>query len=170
MEKLACVAQAFAWAWFRSQPQKFHTIVGDVGCGKTHVSKKIAFWAQRVAYERWQRTKLGSDLPTVLFSSARILSPESYKEDAFREKLAEMAGASMVIIDDIGTETDQFKTGIPARRLAEIMNLLEGRFLWMTTNIPAGSWSQRWDKRVEDRILSGVVVNVNAPSYRSEQV
>lgn len=160
---------AFAFAWFRNEPAKFRVIVGDVGLGKTHVSRRLVGWARAVAFERWARTRIGGELPTVAYKAARILSPKKCPEAAFAECMDELEAASMVIVDDIGTEIDGFKTGEPAERLCHILNRLEDRYLWLTTNKSVDIWSTTWDKRVEDRLLSGDVTMVSGPSFRCER-
>jgi len=168
VQTLADEAQAFAFAWFRMEPCRLKIVSGDVGLGKTHVSRRLAGWARAVAFERWLRVRAGGELPTVAFRTARMLSPRKCNEAAFEEHMAEMESASMVILDDLGTEIDDFKTGGPAERLCHILNRLEGRYLWMSTNRAPSAWASTWDIRVEDRLLSGDVVTLSGPSYRSE--
>lgn len=80
----------------------------------------------------------------------------------------DVCDASLVIVDDLGTETDQFRSGAPTQRLCELLNACERKHLWATTNVPPAGWAAKWDQRVEDRLLSADVVVVKAPSYRSE--
>jgi DNA replication protein DnaC len=170
IQTLADIAQEFAFAWFQHKNPKRVTIVGEVGCGKTHVSKAIAFWAQRSAYDRWFKgSKATYELPRVEFVKAsRMLSPETYPSDSFETRLEAICGSAMAILDDIGTETDQYRTGIPAARLARILDACQERHLWITTNKLPSAWNQTWDRRVEDRLLAGRVIEIRAPSFRSE--
>lgn len=169
VQKLADEAMAFAFEWFESRPSKFRVVVGGVGVGKTTVSKRIAYWAKLVAYHRWARDRRSGQLPEVLFQNATILSHELVKDLEFEEILGDIRSKSMVVIDDIGTEICRYKCATPALRLCRILNALEGRHLWITTNQRPDSWAAKWDKRVEDRLLAGEVVTVNAASYRSER-
>lgn len=169
MQRLADMASGFCGRWFRNDTRgRLAISIGPTGCGKTHVARRIAAWARLLAYDRWSQEKRGSELPRIEYAQASILSPDTCKSDSFNDRLADIATASMVIIDDIGTETDQFKTMIPAQRLCSILNRCEWTFLWLTTNKEPSSWEKQWDKRVEDRLLAGTVLEMSAPSYRSE--
>lgn len=168
VQLLADAAMAFAFAWFRSERCRPVVVSGDVGLGKTHVSQRLAGWARAVAFDRWSQHRTSGELPTVAFKTARILSPRKCAEAVFGEHMEEIEESSMVIIDDIGTEIDEFKTGAPTERLCHILNRLEGRYLWLTTNKSSNAWAATWDKRVEDRLLACDVIELSGPSYRSE--
>lgn len=160
----------FAFSWFRYEPTGFRVVVGDVGTGKTHVSNRIIDWARRVAFERWAQDRNGGSLPVSVFYTARVLSPRDCRQDEFEDVISDMRSASMVVLDDIGTEVDDFKTGAAQSRLLYILNVLRDRYFWVTTNVATESWAQTWGKRIEDRLLSGTVIQIkDTPSYRSER-
>jgi DNA replication protein DnaC len=83
--------------------------------------------------------------------------------------MREVDESSMVIIDDIGTETDRYRTGIPCSRLCQLLDHCRNKWLWITTNKHPNEWATTWDKRVEDRMLAGDVLVLDAPSWRSDR-
>ncbi len=171
--KLGAVATKFAKNWFECADGPSWVVVhGEPGCGKTHVAQALSQWAAHVAFTAWEKhwgKRRGSRLPRVEFIDwAFVASPESHSDADWRGTLSDAGAASVVFVDDLGTETDKFKTGIPVQRLTQLLNRREHQFLWVTTNIHPKFWKARWDPRVEDRLLSAQIVEINAPSFRSE--
>ncbi len=171
IQSLADSAESFAKTWLhRSGIGRWRIAVGNVGCGKTHISRRLKRWAENARITAWEMAWSGPKLPTVIFSEwMELASPETCDERQFDDWIREVSEASMVILDDIGTETDQYKTGIPTARLCRLLNRCEGKWLWISTNIQPMQWATKWDARVEDRLLSGKIITINAPSYRSEK-
>lgn len=175
---MADAAYDFAQSWFRrdkGRPKdRWKVIWGNPGTGKTHTSRQLRKFGRGVAFEAWQKHWsgiCGNELPTIVYRPWGTLADQKItKSDEFESWLYEEAAeASMVILDDIGTEKDEFKSGVPVQRLCRTLDVLEDRFLWITTNIEPRAWKERWDARVEDRLLTADVIEVNAPSYRSER-
>ncbi len=128
-------------------------------------------WTRKVAYEAWLKSWKGhgSGLPRVVAVHwAQVASPEAVDRREWDDWLRDVEEASMVILDDVGTETDAYKSGIPRERLCHVLNRCENKFTWINTNISPDQWANKWDARVEDRLLAGKLVEVNAPSFRSE--
>lgn len=168
VQKLADEAYDFVAGWFKKKSHKWVAVVGDVGCGKTRVTKRLDDWCRGVTYERWLLNGTGSVLPTIELAHSRILSPELTDAKEFDNHCDRLAESSLVFLDDVGTETDQFRSGLPTFRLCEILNLCEDKYLWLTTNVGLRDWADKWGRRVEDRLLSARVVEIKAPSWRSE--
>lgn len=173
VQKLANAISVFAMQWFgRRAGNRWLVIVGAVGCGKTHVAKALRRWAERLAFDAWAaewHKNNPTAIPVILFQEwIDFASPESCSDEEFREFIRDVDAASLVIVDDIGIECDQFKSGIPAQRLCQLLNACEGKFLLLTTNVRPNEWQKKWDQRVEDRLLSGETIQINSPSYRSE--
>ena len=75
--------------------------------------------------------------------------------------------ARMVLIDDVGSETDRFRTGEPAERLRVILDLCAGKWLLITTNVPKAKFADVFDVRVQSRLERAVVLDrVGVPDYR----
>lgn len=166
----------FAHEWLLGGPASSVVVFGPTGSGKTRVAKRLASWARIATPAAWEnRCKTAGRLvpmpgSPVFIDWQAFASPETCTDREFDAViLHEIEPASMVIIDDLGTETDQYKTGTPIRRLTLMLNRLEQKFWWATTNARPSEWEQRWDARVEDRLLAATAIEVNAPSFRSER-
>lgn len=73
----------------------------------------------------------------------------------------DVALADLVVIDDLGSEVDKFKSGRPTEN---IRLMLEDRFkgrkaTLITTNIPAREFDTRWDPRVAGRLARARILN-----------
>ena len=168
LQKLADAAHKFCFDWFQNAAvPKLLVVVGKTGCGKTHVAKRVRGWASAVAYERWLRRESGNQLPEIVYVEwSDIANPQRMAEESFCEWRRTAADASLLILDDIGTEADVYKSGIPTSRLCEVLNYRAGRFTLITTNVPASGWASRWDARVEDRLMrNSTVLELTAPSF-----
>ena len=171
IQSLADAAEAFCAHWFhRNGHGQLRVAVGKPGCGKTHVGRKVWEWARAVSLSRWEQQPATDYIPSIVFTPwASVASPEKMSGAEFADWMAEIDSATMIVVDDIGTETDQYRTGVPTQRLCQLLNRCESKWLWLTTNKAPEHWAQAWDIRVEDRLLAGHVFTSSAPSYRSER-
>jgi DNA replication protein DnaC len=82
----------------------------------------------------------------------------------------DVCNADIVFIDDIGAEEDRFRSGTPTRILGDLLGALEPKFTFITTNIAPAKWSERWDGRVEDRLLrrNATVCNLWEPEHKTQ--
>ena len=81
----------------------------------------------------------------------------------------ELWDARFVIIDDIGAESDRYKSGEPATRLLRVLNRLEKKWLFVTTNVAPSMWRETFDQRIADRLLGGAYVSMfEVPSWRTK--
>ena len=74
----------------------------------------------------------------------------------------------MVFLDDVGSETDKFKTGEPAERFRIVLEICEKRFLLVSMNVSPTLWTSAWDSRVNSRLQRAVCLDLtNAPDFRT---
>jgi hypothetical protein len=117
----------------------------------------------------WEGAWKGDSTPSVVeIDWLTVASPEKCDDRTFESVIRDIDEAALVLVDDIGTETDQYRTGIPTQRLCHLLNRCEGKWLWINTNVEPSAWSNKWDVRVEDRLLGASCFECDAPSYRSE--
>lgn len=77
-------------------------------------------------------------------------------EDAFNSEL--------VIIDDVGSENDPWK--VCADKFCQILSRREKKFTVVTTNVKPEEWTERFDGRINDRLMRfSVVCQIGAGSY-----
>lgn len=171
---MAMQAERWATGWYHNKKdrKKWVVVTGDTGSGKTHCAKRLYRWAREVqgaSYEsHWKATHMNHIPGIEWFSWMAMASPEMMSGQAFEAALQDVDRAGCVFVDDLGTECDPYKSGLPVQRLCHLLNRLEGKFAWFTTNIKPDAWATKWDRRCEDRLLAADVIVCNSPSFRSE--
>ena len=169
VQRLADAASAFCGRWFRSaEGVRLLVVTGEPGCGKTHVARRVAGWAQASAFTAWAESRSPSpSIPAVRFVEwADAANPERMEERDFLRWLGDVDGDSMLVVDDSGAETDRFKGGVPIARLTDMLNRRAGKFTMLTTNKPPALWPEQWDERVTDRLMRrSEIVVMSAPSF-----
>jgi DNA replication protein DnaC len=149
----------------REKPFPWVVLAGKSGCGKSRVAKR----AHRIIRENaidafkcgiWARPPVSvfADWPKL----AEMQDPDDYEEAA-----QDLVEADVVFLDDIGSESDRFKSGEHTSRLRRLLGKLEGRAVMMTTNLRPAEWAEKWDGRVESRLLAGKRLDCfEIPDYR----
>lgn len=152
----------------RGPNPKPHTLVlsGSTGCGKTHIAKRINAFSESYGVDIILTKKLFH------WSSCWIDWPriaEADDEEDFLEMLRRIDESSFVILDDVGSESDRFKNGIPASRLRRVLAQAKRQWLVMTCNFDMRTMLDKYDARVADRFQAFQWVEVGTvPSYRSK--
>jgi DNA replication protein DnaC len=146
--------------WFATNERIFCkpvlVLCGESGCGKTHIAKHLY---------RWARTYSGRTGASIVYQSwaeACDLITEGY--DGLVQDCME---ADFLALDDVGAESDRYKTGIMVDKLCQILSRREERYTIITTNIGPAQWNSRFDIRVADRLVrnSEVCDMSSVPSY-----
>lgn len=139
---------------------------GDPGVGKTHVARaayryvcafgvEICFLQGKHPYPLWL------DWPRVA---------ELEKQSDFEDVLYEIDRSRILFVDDIGSESDRFKTGVPASRLRVLLSRTENKWILATTNLNREALFQTYDARVADRLRGFYWLNMaGVPSYRGKE-
>jgi DNA replication protein DnaC len=167
------VAKLARWAeWFirrgsHNLREKGHglVVVGPPGTGKSHAAKRILRWFQAYSVDLWFSRKWTHPPKSVFVDWAALC--EKDKEEAFDEALYQIAEADVVILDDVGSESDKFKSGAGVSRLRRVLSLCEHKWLYVNANIPNERWDTSLDARVSDRLTALHYLDMSgAPSYR----
>jgi DNA replication protein DnaC len=164
-KRLARYVEAWikAAAMNRRENGTWMVISGPPGVGKSHALKAaVTFLANHsvgVYGEFWQRP------PSVVWAAwSRIIELD---EDEWTDWLYDLRRAQMVILDDVGSEVDRFKSGAPAERLRVALETCENRFLLVSTNIQSAQWASNFDERVKSRLHRAAVLDMTgAEDYR----
>lgn len=149
--ELANAAQQFA-KWFATDDKLFAknllVISGDSGTGKTHTAKSLYRWARN------HSGRLGASIEWFAWPEAC----SAILDDNFTGCIRDMIEADFLALDDIGAETDRYKTGALTDKLCQVLSRREKKWTVITTNIPPSEWANRFDVRVADRLLRNSTV------------
>lgn len=167
IQRMADEVQRFAFRFYKNeQGPKLLVLVGDTGRGKTHCAKRLSAWAGHVAISAWEAGKWRRP-PTIAFHEWSTIAAKDQQE--WFDWIQVNSEEDLLIIDDIGTETDRFKSREPVERLRLLLSRRESKWTVITTNISPDEWRNTWDARVEDRLLRGSIV-VNLEGVKSYAV
>lgn len=111
------------------------------------------YW-RSCAVEAWSRGVWGSTVPSTFFAPWSQISGAD--EEAKGGIWIDAASADLVVLDDVGSEVDQFKSGRPTENLRLMLEERATRrrgFTLITTNVLRKSWPERWDARIADRLI-----------------
>jgi len=94
---------------------------------------------------------------------------ETDKESDFEDLCQEIGESEFIVLDDVGSETDRFKSGLPASRLRRVLSRTEKKWIIVTTNLPKAELLNLYDARVADRFKVFKWLSLDGvPSYRSK--
>lgn len=162
--------QNLAAEWFRNGAPSKLILTGQSGCGKTELAKNLARFAVSAALSAWDRG-FYSGPPSISFIywpdiCSKLEEPCNHMTDVLQDACT----ASLSIIDDIGAESDRYKSGKPTEALCYLLTRRQdfGQTL-LTTNVLPSLWDTRWDARVEDRLhRNSVICDMhNCPKWSS---
>lgn len=159
IQELADAASNLA-KWFANAERMTHpvnlVICGNSGTGKTHTARALYRWA------RTYSGRLGAVIDW--FSWPEACDAVS---DGYSGVIADMTAADLLFIDDIGAETDKYKSGIMLDKLCQVLSRRENEFTVLTTNIGMENWESKLDVRITDRLIrNSVVIDLSdVPSY-----
>lgn len=125
-------------------------IHGENGCGKSHIAKKIAYWAERIALKiPMVNTESGVGLASVSFFNWPEVV-DGFKRDQWTI-VDDMIESTMLILDDIGAEHDPSRVGI--EKLYVVLNRREYKWNIITTNVIPALWDEKFERRIASRLF-----------------
>lgn len=146
--------------------------IGPTGCGKTKLSKFVFSYANSVGGDIYREGKYQAGrTPYAIFVSWRRLCASGGDQEWEDFVKFDVSGALMVVIDDIGAETDQFKGGASTARLQHVLEVAERKWLLITTNVKPDKWASIWGARVASRLEACTkrIIPDDVPDYRKKQ-
>ena len=142
-------------------------LAGPFGCGKT-VMLRGAYGYVRDIYMRIDDPKWRKSLSITAVAWPKFLA--DYIENRNEERMEDVTSSDVIFLDDVGAESDRFRSGEPKQILGDLLGRLDSKFVFVTTNIEPAAWARRWDGRVDDRLNrnQSVVVDGYDPVLRAE--
>lgn len=127
-------------------------LCGDFGCGKTECLAASARYVRDVRMAIWPEP-WPMPLTVMSVSWAQVVRELTERDNP--EFMDDLREANVLLLDDVGSEEDRYRSGSPTRILGDLLDDLHRkiRFVFITTNIAPEGWRERWDGRVEDRLL-----------------
>lgn len=142
-----CVQLWCADVYRGKSDRKTLILAGDPGTGKTHCLDRAYLFAEDEAISAYCSGFWDNPFSHIYCSWTELIEGELW--DVFDD----VCCADVAFVDDIGAETDKFKSGVPTERLSSLLNRRKEKFTMFTTNIHPNDWVKRWDPRVSDRLL-----------------
>lgn len=168
--KVVRLAQAAEWfikhASFNDGSKGKQLVVcGSPGTGKSHVAKRVVAFFQSYSIDLWYDRKWDHPTKAVFVDWARLC--ERDREEAFEEAQRDISEADVVVLDDVGSESDRFKSQQSVSRLRRVLGTCEHKWLMVNANFSKAEWPKKFDARVADRLEAMHYLDITGvPSYR----
>ena len=142
-------------------------ICGGTGTGKSSLAKAACDFFNRHSVDLWFEALWscgGSTPEAVMVDSASMATME---DKGWETYIDDLGRCQLIVLDDLGSETDRFRSGTPASRLRRLLEQSQNKWLIATTNTAKADWPSVFDNRVASR-LSGarVITTTGIPDYR----
>lgn len=169
VEKLAKTGEWFVRVCSHNDASKGRALMvsGDPGTGKTHTMRAIYRYVNSFGVDIMQLH--GGKHPFPLWLDwPRVAEIE--KAEQFDDVLYEIERSRIIFVDDIGSESDRFRSGIGASRLRVLLSRTESKWMMATTNLTRTALLNTYDARVADRFKAFRWLGLHGvPSYRGNQ-
>lgn len=170
IQMAADLMQQIAGSWFKHNAPFMGVLAGSTGCGKTRLAKNVFSFVRSAglaAFEtgRWP----GGNLPSSHYDSFSEMCNRVEEGAKVDDAMGDSRAADFLVLDDVGAETDKFKSGKHISLLATLLDRRESKWTVLTTNVHPDKWSEWWDIRVADRLMrnSQIVDMFDVPSYQT---
>lgn len=163
------------WAeWFikrasMNDRSKGHQLVicGSVGTGKSDVSRSVKRWFHSFSVDLWAERRWSHPPKLRLIEWSEVV--ENEHDSQFENAIYDIEEADIVILEDVGSESDRFKSGQNVSRLRRALSKCENKWLLVNTNFAKDKWPEKFDVRVADRLEAAHCLDMTGvPSYRSK--
>lgn len=139
-------------------------ISGPTGIGKSHALRRCRRFLGNHAVDFWAEG-LWQSVPPVLFAAwSRVVE---LPKDEWDDWLYDLRRAAAVLLDDLGSEVDRFRSGEPAERLRVVLEECGAKWLAISTNVSPANWGAAFDGRAISRLNRAACLDLTgAKDYR----
>jgi len=131
-------------------------VCGPTGVGKSHALRASRDFMVNHAVDLYG--EFWTCPPSVIHCAwSRIIDLDDEEWDNW---LYDLRRSHVVILDDVGSEVDRFKSGAPAERLRITFETCERKFLLISTNLRPDRWVEAFDERVKSRMMRAVTLDM----------
>lgn len=157
-------------AVLNERPLPWVVLTGRTGSGKTRCAKRAMRIVRETALDAYLAGRWGQREHICVACEVDWPRMAEIPDDAeYRTVASDASRADVVLLDDIGAETDRWKSGLPTSRLRQLLSELEGKAVIITTNVPPSEWVGKWDARVASRLSAALVFDASEiPDYRPQ--
>lgn len=163
---MAAELERFCCRWHANRRDAETTVilVGDSGRGKSAAMRAATAWCRSHAIHAYQAGGWRRSAPQIAMDARWPEIVDGFKSGDY-SPVQDLMELDLVALDDIGAEHDPSKNGTD--KLCQILTRRENNWTLMTTNVPLEKWADRWDARVQNRMLrhTRIVDLSGAPSY-----
>lgn len=146
-------------------PTRWMAFVGSPGTGKSHAMRSAYEFLRTHNVDLWQLRHYSTP-PSARFAVwSNVVGLHDgawadFEEDVHRSKF--------VFLDDVGSETDRFRSGAPVERLRLILDLCRTKWLMLSSNLTRETFGKAFDGRISSRLQQAAVLDMTgAPDYRA---
>lgn len=147
--------------------RRWALIAGPCGTGKSHVARAVSRFFKAHAIDLYcdGPWRISDSIPIAYFRDWKLLTTRTDMD--FDAALDAIDAAALVVLDDIGSEVDRFKSGLPTERLLRVLDACADKFLLMTTNATIEQWPKAFDARIASRLSAASYFDTTGiPDYR----
>ena len=163
---LSRVVEDFCGQCFRNRNPHAVILAGRSGSGKTHAMRGAHRWVNQArtlaaekAFWKWPPITQWSSWP-------ELIRPIVESQVPMREALQDATSADVLFLDDIGAESDKFKSAENVDALCQLLSRRERKWTMITTNFRPMQWDKQFDARVADRLMrNSIVCDLGCGSY-----
>lgn len=158
-----CLAiHTMAGDWFRNRNPHVLTIAGNSGCGKTMATKAFHRYCGSTATRALYGGGYTLETPSPWWAYWPDVMASYNDGEAWADLLPSLTDPVILFMDDVGQESDRFKSGDMSRALLSVLSHRARKFTVITTNVEPDRFPEVYGKAVEDRLYrnGGVLVEM----------
>lgn len=142
-------------------------LCGGPGTGKSHSLKAAYAFLRAHGVSLWPKWHKDRPPQVVFRTWSKVVGASTGHWLDFEE---EVQSARFVLLDDVGSETDRYRTGEPAERLRLILEMCAAKWVLISTNLTRETFGHAFDPRVQSRMEAAACLDMTgAPDGRTRK-